>query len=92
MAEKLTATGKYAKYKGFKWLLGDENVPALGLLVDDYSKILMDDCTWKHHWDKEENIPHKEKIQIVPNKLDITWIGQRDSLKDVLQRIMLGGP
>jgi len=40
MAEKLTATGKYAKFKGFKWLLGDEDVPALGLLVDDYSKIL----------------------------------------------------
>jgi len=34
------ATGKYAKFKGFRWTKGNEDVPALALLVDDYSKQL----------------------------------------------------
>ena len=34
------ATGKYAKFKGFKWTVGDEDVPALALVVDDASKLL----------------------------------------------------
>lgn len=34
------ATGKYAKFKGFKWTIGDADVPALALIVDDASKLL----------------------------------------------------
>lgn len=34
------ATGKYAKYHGFKWTVGDNDVPALAIVVDDASKLL----------------------------------------------------
>ena len=60
--------------------------------TDDYSKIEMDDCVYKHYWDSEKGNVTGPKIQIVPNKIDMMHIGYRDGLKDILSRKILGGP
>lgn len=58
--------------------------------TDDYSQLTMDDCVYKHFWGEAASAD--QKVQIVPNRMDMTNIGLRDGLMAVMSRIIMGGP